>query len=65
MQDDGVTSAARAQVEDRTRKLLKSNAETDDLFDKIDTTVEDEEELENNEAVIDGGETNSKLSDED
>ena len=69
MQDDGVASAARAQVEDCTRQLLEPNTETEDPFDEIDILVEDEEELENNEAVIDGGdtdcETDSELSDED
>ena len=51
MKDDGIVSAARAQVEECTRQLLEptTGTETGDPFDDLDI----EEELENNEAVID------------
>lgn len=67
-QDDGVASAARAQVEECTRQLLEPTIETADPFDELETEDEGEDELDNNEAVVDGGDTGefkSELSDED
>ena len=65
MKDDGVAPAARGQVQDSLQKYVIP--ETGNPFEDKDTD-EDEDKLDNNEAAIDGHETddfNSDLSDKD